>query len=86
VIDHEARHRSKAARSEPLTVAVARQDEDVHGLGGGHDLVFDAPSARLERGGVSELGLGLGEQLVRGLLGDLAQRLRRPVRRGASAQ
>ncbi len=72
MVDDEARRGPKAARSEPLAVAIAGQDEDVHGCCGGHDDVFDAPAARLESGGAPQPGLGFGEQLVRGLLGDLA--------------
>ncbi len=62
--------RAKAARSEPLTVTVACQHEDIHALSGGHDLVFDAPTARLEPGWAPQARPRVGEQLPGGLLGD----------------
>jgi len=53
VVDDEACLRAEAARSEPLAVAIARQDEDVHALSGGDDLAFDTPASGPERGRTS---------------------------------
>ena len=72
MVDDEACRGAEAARSEPLAVAVAGEDEDVHALGGGHDFAFDTPAAGLECGWAPQPSLCFGEQLVGGLFGDLA--------------
>ena len=61
VVDDEARRGAEAERSEPVAVAVAGEDEDVHAVGGGHDLALDASAARLECGWAPELRLCCGE-------------------------
>jgi hypothetical protein len=39
-------------------------------LSGGHDFVFYAPAACLQSGWTSQMRLGIGEQLMRRLIGD----------------
>jgi hypothetical protein len=75
VVDDEARRRADAAWAESLAVSVAGEDEDVHALGGGHDLALDASASGLESGWASQARLRFGEQVVGGLLGDRAERL-----------
>ena len=62
MVDDEARRGAKASRPEPLDVAIARKNEDVHALAGRDDLVLDAPTARLARGRPTQARLGFGEQ------------------------
>ena len=62
MVDDEARRGAKAARSEALAVSVAGQDEDVHAVGGGHDLAFDSPASGLERAWPIEARACFGEQ------------------------
>jgi hypothetical protein len=61
VVDDESRRVAEAVGSDPLAVAVAGDDEDVHAFGGGHDLVFDPSAARLECGWAAQARLRWGE-------------------------
>jgi hypothetical protein len=67
-------------------VAVAGEDKDVHALGGCDDFALDTPAPRLQPGWPPQSCSRLCEQLVRGLLGDRAQRLGRRVGRWVAAQ
>jgi hypothetical protein len=73
VVNDEARGGPDAAWSQPFSVSVASQYEDVHVLSGGHDLAFDTPTAALQRRGATKPRSGFGEQLVGCTLGDLPQ-------------
>ena len=70
MVDDEARCGPEAPRPEPLVVAIAREDEDVHAVGGRHDLALSPPSARLASGRPPEARLGFDEQLLSGLIRD----------------
>ena len=64
----------EAARTQPRVVAVAREHEHVHALGGRHHLAPDAPAAALGARLAPEALARLGQQRLGGLVGDGAQR------------
>jgi hypothetical protein len=85
MVDHEARGRTQAVRTQPRVVAVAREHEDVHPLGGGHHLALDAPAAALGGDLAPETLARLGQQRLSGFVGDGAQRRVGAGRRRAPA-